>query len=535
MRTTRRCLKSILLLLLLLPGPALAADDPEVTPLTSEDPAISAEAVAEDPESVDPEPEEQEAEQLVGGEQEDPEGAKELVEGEPVDDRPERIGALLADVYPVSEPGVAVIVTDNGTIVYRGARGMANIELGVPLEPDMVFRLGSITKQFTAAAVLLLEERGELSVDDPITDYLPDYPVHGHTITIEHLLTHTSGIFSNISIPRHKLSEVRRDLTTEALIDGFKREEMEFAPGRAWSYSNSGYVLLGAIIEEVSGLSYAEFLRRHIFEPLRLDHSHHGGHQLIPRRVAGYRREGVSYVNAHYLSMTQPHAAGALLSNVDDLALWNAALDSDLLLSDASRQKMFEAHRLADGEATEYGYGFRVGTLRGSPMIFHGGGIFGFATFAIRLPDEGVYVAVLQNGSPANPSLVARKIAALAIGKPFPERQRVDLAPEILERYAGVYRIDDEITRTVTVEGGRLYTQRTGAQRVEALPYSETGFFYPGSLTYFEIATGEQGEVRMLTYHDGADEPETAERLEPAGVVGLLRDEAPDQSAPPGP
>ncbi len=425
-----------------------------------------------------------------------------------------QVEAMLAEVYPAGEPGAAVIVTDDGKVVYHGARGMANLELGVPLAPDMVFRLGSITKQLTAAAVLLLEERGELAVGDPITDYLPDYPVHGHTITIEHLLTHTSGIFSYTSIPHYMVSEVRRDLTTEELIDEFKGEAMEFAPGQRWSYSNSGYVLLGAIIEQVSGQSYADFVRRNIFEPLRMANSHHGGHQLIPRRVAGYRREGEGYVNARYLSMTQPHAAGALLSNVGDLALWNAALDSDLLLTEASREKMFTAHRLAGGDSVGYGYGFGVDTLRGTPSIFHGGGIFGFSTYAIRLPEEGVYVAVLQNGSPANPSLVGRKIAALAIGRPFEERSQVEVAPEILERYAGVYRIDEASTREVIVEDGRIYTERTGSRRIEAFPYAENAFFYRDSLSHFEIVAGEGGEPdQMLMYQNGADEPEKALRV----------------------
>ncbi len=156
-----------------------------------------------------------------------------------------RIEALLDDAYPADEPGAAVIVADGGKVIYHGARGMASLELGVPLEPDMVFRLGSISKQFTAAAILLLAEQGKLTVDDPITKYLPDYPVHGYTITIKHLLTHTSGIFSYTSIPEYMVSKVRRDLTTDELIAEFKAEEMEFAPGDAlWNAALSSDQLL---------------------------------------------------------------------------------------------------------------------------------------------------------------------------------------------------------------------------------------------------------------------------------------------------
>ena len=424
----------------------------------------------------------------------------------------EDLERLLATSYEADEPGAAMIVVDDGEVVYRGARGMADLELGVPLEPDMVFRLGSITKQFTCAAILLLEEQGKLSVADPITEHLPGYPVHGHTITVEHLMTHTSGIFSYTSIPGYMDQEIRKDLTTAQLVDAFKSQEMDFAPGERWSYSNSGYVLLGAIIEKVSGVSYAEFLRVNVFEPLGMKSTHYGGPQLIPRRAAGYgRNDDGTYVNARYLSMTQPHAAGSLLSTVDDLARWDAALYGDELLSEASRRRMFTAAKLNSGEATTYGYGFAVGDLRGVPAVFHGGGIFGFTTYGIRVPDERVYVAVLSNGAPVDPGLVARKAAAIAVGKPFPEWRRIEVDPEILGRYVGVYRIDESTTRTVTVEDGRLYTMRSGSQRLEALPHSETGFFYEGSLTHFVFVRDDQGKVtHMLMYPEGADEPEKA-------------------------
>ena len=181
-----------------------------------------------------------------------------------------RIDALLRETYPQGQPGAAVIVTKDGETVFRRAYGMANLELGVALQPDMVFRLGSITKQFTAAAILLLEQQGKLSVGDLLSKHLPGYPVHGHPITIEHLLTHTSGIFSYTSIPGYMARKVRQDLTTSELVDAFKGQPMSFAPGERWSYSNSGYVLLGAIIERVSEQSYADFVRSHIFEPLSL-------------------------------------------------------------------------------------------------------------------------------------------------------------------------------------------------------------------------------------------------------------------------
>lgn len=429
----------------------------------------------------------------------------------------QKIEAILDAEYPADEPGVAVIVVDDGEVVYRGARGLADMENGLPLTPDSVFRLGSITKQFTAAAIMLLVEREELSLDDPLTKFIPDYPTNGETVTVEHLLTHTSGIVSYTGIPGYMATEVRKDLTTDELIDVFKGLETEFSPGEEWKYNNSGYVLLGAIIERVSGQSYEEFIEENIFDPLGMDNSYYGSHsRLIPHRARGYAGGPGNWGNAPYLSMTQPHAAGSLLSTVDDLAKWDAALFGGKLLKPSSVEKMATDYRLSDGEPTGYGYGLAIGTLRNSATISHGGGIHGFSTFATRLPGDDLYVAVLANssGGGTNPTMMGNEIAALAIGRPFPRFSAVELDPAILGSYVGVYKIDEDTERVVSAEDGRLYTQRTGGNRLEAFPHSETGFFYKGSHTHFELVKNDSGKVtKMLMYQDGSDEAEPALRV----------------------
>ena len=423
----------------------------------------------------------------------------------------------LEDAYPDDGPGGAAIVVADGEVVFRAARGMADLELGVPLEPEHVFRLGSITKQFTAAAILQLADEGKLSVEDDITDYLTDYPTNGYTITIEHLLTHTSGIFSYTSIPGYMTgAEIRADLTTEELIDVFKDQPMQFAPGTRWEYSNSGYVLLGAIIETVSGQSYADYVREHIFQPLGMEHSHYGGPQLIPGRVQGYAEGPDGVVNAPYLSMTQPHAAGSLLSTVDDLARWNAALFGGEVISAESLARMTTEFTLADGEGTGYGYGLAIGTFRGEPSIAHGGGIHGFATDGMCLPESRVYVAVLSNNpnNTVSPTFLATELAAEAIGKPYPRREAIELDEPALQEYTGVYRIDDDTTREVTVADGQLFTQRTGGGRTPALPYAADAFFYEQSRTHFAFERDAEGAVvRMLMYHQGDEEAEVAVRV----------------------
>jgi len=182
------------------------------------------------------------------------------------------IDQLLSGTFKPGEPGAAVIVTQNGQTLLRKGYGMADLELQVKIEPDMVFRLGSVTKQFTAVAILMLEEQGKLSVEDPITKFLPDYPTQGHTITVEHLLAHTSGIRSYTSMPEW-LTVWRKDFALNELIDFFKNQPMDFAPDEKWLYDNSGYILLGAIIEKASGQPYEDFIRTKIFEPLGMKHS----------------------------------------------------------------------------------------------------------------------------------------------------------------------------------------------------------------------------------------------------------------------
>ena len=418
--------------------------------------------------------------------------------------------------YPADGPGATAIVVKDDEVLFLGARGMADLELGVPLNPDHVFRLGSITKQFTATSIMLLEQKGKLTVDDLITKHLPGYPTNGYEITIEHLLTHTSGIFSYTSIPGYMMgNEIRADLSTEELVDVFDDLEMDFGPGERWSYNNSGYVLLGAIIEKVSGQSYADFVEENIFEPLGMNNSHYGGSQLVPGRASGYQAIEDGYTNAPFLSMTQPYAAGSLLSTVGDLARWNAGLFGGELLTAESVARMTTEFTLNNGEGTGYGYGFSVREINGAHVIDHGGGIHGFSTYALWMPEAGIYVAVLCNNpdNQTGPNYVVRQLAAEAAGNPLPTHTAIDLDGETLDEYVGVYTISETQSRSVTVEDGRLYTQRTGSGRLLALAHAKDSFFYERSLSHFTFERDAEGGVaRMLMYQGGAEEPEVAER-----------------------
>jgi D-alanyl-D-alanine carboxypeptidase len=349
------------------------------------------------------------------------------------------IDKLVRENYKPNEPGAAVIVVRDGEVIYRQGQGMANLELGVPIEPDMVFRLGSVTKQFTAVAILMLAEQGKLAVHDPITKFLPDYPTHDHTITIEHLLTHTSGIKSYTTMPEW-LPVWRKDFTIPELIDFFKDQPMDFAPGERFAYCNSGYILLGAIIEKASGQTYEQFIQQRIFDPLGMKHSCYDNTlAVIPRRVAGYDKGPEGYTNAAYLSMTQPYAAGSLASSVDDLALWDAALYTEQLLKHETLQQAFVPYQLTDGSQTEYGYGWFTWEFLGHTMHGHGGGINGFGSMAIRMPEDRVFVAAVTNNVGSDTQFFFR-IVACAIGQPIEEPAPVELSPEVLARFAGDYQ-----------------------------------------------------------------------------------------------
>jgi D-alanyl-D-alanine carboxypeptidase len=419
------------------------------------------------------------------------------------------IDAALTPYIKAGEPGVTVIVTKDGKPIFRKGYGMANIEHGIPLQPEMTLRLGSITKQFTAVAILQLADQGKLAVEDDIRKYLPDYPTKDHTVTIEHLLTHTSGIKSYTSMKGFGAG-LRADKTVQEMIDFFKNEPFDFEPGERYAYNNSGYFLLGAIIEKVSGMTYADYVSKHIFEPLGMKNSGYDDPGRIQRgRAEGYTRDKQRQVrNANYMSMTQPYAAGSLYSSVDDLAIWDAAITDGKLLKPETWKRAFTPYQPKKGEPPGYAYGWSVREIQGRPAIEHGGAINGFNTYAVRLPADKIYVAVLGNEDAieVSRSHLGERVAAIAVGKPYPQRKAIALNEKVLESYVGVYRVDDKATRTITREGNQLYSQRTGARKLPIEPWSETEFFFLGSFTDVRFVKNDKGDVTGMAVTQGGKE-----------------------------
>jgi CubicO group peptidase (beta-lactamase class C family) len=395
-------------------------------------------------------------------------------------------------------PGAAVLVAKNGNVIYKKAFGMADLELNVAMQPDMIFRIGSITKQFTAVAILQLAEKGKLSIDDEITKYIDNYPTQGHKITIEHLLTHTSGIKSYTAMRIWDPAVRKRDMTPEALIDFFKNEPMDFEPGTRFLYNNSGYILLGSIIEKVSGLSYANYIAENIFKPAGMENSSYDNtSKIIPNRAKGYQPGAGGVVNADYLSMTQPYAAGSLISTVADLYKWNRALHSYKLVGKQYLDKAFASYRLADGKETDYGYGWTLGNIRGTPAIEHGGGINGFLTHAIYLPDSDIFVAVFSNCNCNPPEAVTARLAATALGNPYPEKE-IPADQAKMNDYTGVYLNSEGLERQITIDGKNLYSQVKGSGRFRIIPYAPDKFMVENSLTLIHFERGAGGKIESV-------------------------------------
>jgi CubicO group peptidase (beta-lactamase class C family) len=312
-------------------------------------------------------------------------------------------------------PGLSVAVARNGELLVAKGFGMANLELSVAATADSVYQIGSITKQFTATAVMMLVAEGKLAIDDPVSKYVGDAPDTWSGVTVRHLLNHTSGIKSYTSIPT-VMRESRLDRSRDEILKTVRDLPLEFQPGEKWNYNNTGYFLLGTIIEKVAGQSYSEFLQERIFKPLGMSATRvNDMREIIPNRATGYAWTGGGQRNGDYTSMTWPYSAGAIVSTVKDLAKWDAALYSQKVLPQSVLAQMWTPTKLADDKEKDYGFGWGVGSHRGHRLITHGGGIAGFATDISRFVDDRLTVIVLTNLEGSNPGAMARTIAGFYV------------------------------------------------------------------------------------------------------------------------
>jgi CubicO group peptidase (beta-lactamase class C family) len=308
----------------------------------------------------------------------------------------ERVDEAVEGLIEVGGPGVAIGVLRDGQFIHRKAYGLADLEWGTPLRPDCSFRICSLSKQFTATAIMHLAEQGALSIEDRLEVYLPAFDPRGRTVTLRHLLNHTSGIRNHDEGQGPRTDRV--NIPHERVLAEILAAPFDFEPGDQYRYCNSGYILLGAVIEAVSGQDFETFLKRAFFEPLGMAQtSMSTPDRVIPLRARGYVRGRSSFHNARPDPMNWSYSAGGLCSTLDDLLIWDAALRGGSAIDGNSFEQMITPTLLADGTLYPYGLGWGTATYEGRRLHHHTGGVSGFACQMARLTDEALTTIVLSN------------------------------------------------------------------------------------------------------------------------------------------
>ena len=407
----------------------------------------------------------------------------------------ERLEQIVAADADSGQFSGAVLVAADGVVLLDEGYGAANREWNVPNDGDTRFRLASVTKQFTAAAALLLVDDGTLALDAPISTYLADAPESWAKVTVRHCLNHTSGIPDFTRLPDYGPTK-RTPTTLDGVIARVSGMPLQFAPGEGWDYSNGGYAVLTRLIEKASGLTYAEFLQQRIFAPLGMTASGYDSYEaVIPRRATGYVQTPDGIRHADFTDMSIPQGAGGLYSTTRDLLRWQQALYSGKVLKPATLAEMIRPVR------NNYAMGLIVERLPQGTRIWHNGGIDGFNTFLAWDPDRKIVVAVLGNLNSMAPDRIGTKLLAVAQGQAVvlpSERQAVAVPEKTLAAYVGSYALMPGFDIAITLDGGTLRAQGSGQPVIALLPQSATLFHAPDIDAEIAFVTDAAGKVESL-------------------------------------
>jgi len=334
-----------------------------------------------------------------------------------------KVDSLFKSVFDENKPGGSVLVLQNGKVFYRNAIGLEDINNNNKLSPENIYAIGSLTKQFTAACILLLEEQGKLSLSDDINKYLIDFPAHGHKITIEHLLTHTSGYIDYFDVPQF-WALYQEEISVEEALGLITDKPLQFAPGEGYKYSGVNYILLGLIVEKITGESFEDFLQLNIFDVLGMNHSYFLRKQKqVPDLAQGHMMINDEFFIADPVCMSFLFSAGAVYSTVDDMGKWMNGLLNNKIMKKEILDRAWRKNVLANGDTICTGFGWDIGELQGHPYLEHGGSMIGYDSYHIYLPEDSVYVILLTNSisdkgpgvSRFSPMPVTRKIAAVLL------------------------------------------------------------------------------------------------------------------------
>jgi CubicO group peptidase (beta-lactamase class C family) len=419
---------------------------------------------------------------------------------------------LIPKRFTEISPGCVVMVVKNDKVIYRKAFGLANTELNISMQPAMLFRIGSMTKQYTAIAVLKLVEQGKISLQDSVQKYIKDFPSKGYTITIENLLTNTSGIkdyLSEISSP----SKQKETYTPKDGVDYIKDEPLNFKPGSNYRYSNSNFYLLGYIIEMVTEETYEKYLQENVLDKAGLRNTFYINPKVnIPNMPQGYSKFDGKVEKAALQPIDIMYSAGGLVSNADDIYKWHQALYNHQLVTKETLDKATTPFKFPDGTFSEYGYGWFIKNIDGSKAIEHSGSTDGFQSDEIYLPNENVFVVALYNCYEADMDwqILTNDIARLAIGKPLNNEPRLN--EDILKQYAGVYEYDAKNKLIVTFEDGSLFVEDTNPDarlpKVQLYAKTENEFYMKEAPLRFEFVKDVNNSFKIVTYNNRGKDAE---------------------------
>lgn len=395
----------------------------------------------------------------------------------------------------------AVLVAVKGEVIFEKGFGFRNAEEKQANDQNSIFQIGSVTKQFTAAIIMQLQEEKKLSVQDKLSNYFPGF-VNGDKITIEHLLTHTSGIYNYTNDTSIMNNDVTRHFSSSEMIERFKKYPPDFEPGAKWNYSNSGYSLLGYIIEKVTSKPYEKVVRERIFQPLGMVHSGFDfTHLKNNNKGHGYfSLAEESPVPAPIVDSTLAYAAGAIYTTVEDLFKWERAITAGKILKPESWKAVFTPYK------NKYGYGWSIDTLMGRTVTAHGGGIHGFVSMLMRFPEDELVVILLDNSSSSNLGAIAKSLAAIAFDKPYslPEaKKEIKLDLNIVQKYTGEYELAPNFIISVFLEDGHLKARATGQQPAELFAEKENLFFLKVVDASIEFTSNEKGDITGLVLVQG--------------------------------
>ncbi|HAC16663.1 MAG TPA: serine hydrolase [Bacteroidetes bacterium] len=407
----------------------------------------------------------------------------------------------------------SILVAQHDQVLLDKGYGYANLEWKIHNSPSTKFRIASLTKQFTAVAILLLEEQRKLKITDLLNKYMTDAPDAWNDITIFHLLNHTSGIPNYTKFPNFS-AFTTSPKTPEQQIDYFRDKPLQFKPGSDFEYNNSAYVLLGYLIEKLSGQSYQDFIVEHIFKPHAMNDSGYDSHaEIILYRASGYMVSPNEFRNADYLDMSIPYSGGSLYSTTHDLLRWEERLFGGKILSSASLNKMIKPF------INNYGLGIMIQPIEGQQTIMHAGGTSGFSTFMLYSPKKQLTVIILANLNPLGfvAQDIAFKMVTLANGNTVTlptERKEVVVSSNILAKYVGTYNVNPYVGpygRTsfkqidITLENGYLMMRVTNEPKIRLYSESETQFFGKIPDAQIEFINNAQGNVSHLVLHQDGE------------------------------